>query len=138
MTLQTTNMYSGYLPITLALMGSNGYTTVSMSSYKRSVCQRFKFSSIHRLFFEQNTQVSETKEFRQPYLHLSDDRNDLLKMLAVIKCYRGLDIPRWADINSRMSSFNNIFSASKNHFVWQICIPPCALSKQTRLRWQRG
>lgn len=108
-TLRILNTHDGLLPFTSISMGNKGYPTVFLSSCQRSGSQRLGFSSIH-FFCWKNTQVSETKEFRQPYFRLSHNRNSLSNTSAVIKCYRGPGIPRWADVNSSMSPRNKLFS----------------------------
>ena len=48
----------------------------------------------------QNTQVSETKEFRHTYSRLRESKNDLQSITESVMCYRGdVVTPKWKDID---------------------------------------
>jgi hypothetical protein len=50
----------------------------------------------------QNTQVSETKEFRNPYFRKSNSKNDLKGACIYMWCYRGAVVtPKWKDVDTR-------------------------------------
>ena len=49
----------------------------------------------------QNTQVSETKEFRHPFNREATASSELKDLTCTIQCYRGLvDPPRWKDVDN--------------------------------------
>ena len=54
----------------------------------------------------QNTQTSETKEFRRAYFEETDSLSELSRVTVSLDCYRGeLANPRWRDIDAGMSLF---------------------------------
>jgi hypothetical protein len=56
--------------------------------------------------YAQNTQTSETKEFRKAYFEETDSLSELSRVTVSLDCYRGeLTNPRWRDIDAGMSLF---------------------------------
>jgi len=55
----------------------------------------------------QNTQISETKEFRRSYNYTSESQDECKKLLRqpmTVTCYRGaVDAPKWKDVDTRKS-----------------------------------
>jgi len=55
----------------------------------------------------QNTQMSETKEFRRQYYYTSESQDGCQKLLRqpmTVSCYRGdVDAPKWREVDTRKS-----------------------------------
>jgi len=58
---------------------------------------------------KQNTQVSETKEFRKSYAYECQFKHEFQETNVSITCYRGEVVtPRWEDVDTRKSLFQNL------------------------------
>ena len=69
------------------------------------VCDRSLFISLSM----QNTQVSETREFRKSYGCECVSKHDLKGLSIPVSCYRGaLATPKWKDVDPRESFFFKI------------------------------
>ena len=72
-------------------------------------CQRFLYIFLcHCLLLNdipaQNTQVSETKQFRSSFIRQYQSKNKLKSIISSVWCYRGtIAVPRWKDVDTRMS-----------------------------------
>ena len=56
--------------------------------------------------FSQNTQVSETKEFRKSYFRESESKSEFKGASFSVWCYRGAVIaPKWKDVDTRKLLF---------------------------------
>ena len=52
----------------------------------------------------QNTQVSETKEFRKRYGSVRESKDEFQTVTVSVMCYRGDVVkPRWKDVDTRKS-----------------------------------
>jgi hypothetical protein len=72
-------------------------------------CQRFIYIFLpHCLLLNdvpaQNTQVSETKQFRSSFIRQYESTIKLKSVISSVWCYRGtVAVPRWKDVDTRMS-----------------------------------
>ena len=80
---------------------------VSLISSMSSCRRWFTFLRDHSLFISpstQNTQVSETKEFRRPFRREFVSKHELKTVSIPVSCYRGaLITPKWKDVDPRKS-----------------------------------
>jgi len=88
----------------LILYAERGVSMISSLSF----CPRFiYFLRVRSLFINlptQNTQVSETKEFRQAYWHEFLSNNKFQTASFTVSCYRGAVVePQWKDVDARKS-----------------------------------
>ena len=52
----------------------------------------------------QNTQVSETKEFRSTFICQRKSKDEFKEINSSVWCYRGaIPVPSWKDVDTRMS-----------------------------------
>ena len=67
----------------------------------------------------QNTQVSETKEFRRSYHWLHESKDDLKSVTVSVRCYRGAVVaPKWKDVDPCWYLFG--FITTKYHLIASI------------------
>jgi hypothetical protein len=67
----------------------------------------------------QNTQVSETKEFRCSYCKLGESKNEFKSVTPSVMCYRGaVVVPKWEDVDSCQYLFG--FKTTKDYLIASI------------------
>ena len=94
--IQITNKDSTMYILILTAIGSSRVPSMSSS-------QRFAFLRDCSLLSNasmQNTQVSETKEFRRSYCRLRESKNVFKSYSVPVRCYRGAVVaPKWKDVD---------------------------------------
>ena len=67
----------------------------------------------------QNTQVSETKEFKRTYFRETENLNDFKSILFSVWCYRGnVAKPMWKDIDTGKFCWHNLYQLLDISPLW--------------------
>lgn len=80
---------------------------MDMTRARRGIDIPFAFRKLTSIS-TQNTQISETKEFKKSYFRESDSKADFKSASFSVWCYRGLvEEPKWKDVDTSKYKFSS-------------------------------